>query len=63
MPIIRVEMFKGRNRDEKRKLAEALTNAMVEATGARKEAVWVVLQDVEKEDWAFGGELGCDKFP
>jgi len=63
MPIIRVEMFKGRSRDEKRRLASALTDAMVEATGAKREAVWIVISDVEKEDWAFGGELGVDKFP
>ena len=63
MPIIRVEMFTGRDRDQKRKMVEALTNAMIETTGAKREAVWVVIQDVDKEDWGFGGELGCDKYP
>jgi len=63
MPIIRVEMFAGRSREEKRKLSKALTDAMVQSTGANPDAVWVVLNDVEKEDWAFGGELGVDKFP
>jgi len=63
MPIIRVEMFKGRTRDDKRRLAKALTDAMVETTGAKREAVWIVISDVDKEDWAFGGELGGDKFP
>ena len=56
-------MFKGRDRDQKRKMVEALTNAMIETTGAKREAVWVVIQDVDKEDWGFGGELGCDKYP
>lgn len=63
MPIIKVEMFKGRSREQKRKMVEALTDAMVESTGAKREAVWIVVQDVEKEDWGFGGELGCDKYP
>ncbi len=63
MPIIRVEMFKGRDREQKRKMVEALTNAMIETTGAKREAVWVVVSDVEKEDWGFGGELGCDRYP
>ncbi len=63
MPIIRVEMFKGRTREEKRKLVEALTDAMVQSTGARREACWVVITDVDKEDWGFGGQLGCDKYP
>ncbi|MDZ4737086.1 MAG: 2-hydroxymuconate tautomerase [Rhodospirillaceae bacterium] len=63
MPIIRVEMFKGRTREQKRKMVKALTDAMVESTGAKREAVWIVVSDVEKEDWGFGGELGVDKYP
>jgi 4-oxalocrotonate tautomerase len=63
MPIIRVEMFKGRTREQKRTMVKALTDAMIESTGARREAVWVVVTDVDKEDWGFGGELGVDKFP
>ncbi len=63
MPIIRVEMFKGRSREQKRELVQALTDAMVKTTGAKPEACWVVISDVEKEDWGFGGELGCDKYP
>ncbi|MEX1109661.1 MAG: 2-hydroxymuconate tautomerase [Dongiaceae bacterium] len=63
MPIIRVEMFKGRTREQKRKMVKALTDAMVESTGAKREAVWIVVSDVDKEDWGFGGELGVDKFP
>jgi 4-oxalocrotonate tautomerase len=42
MPIIRVEMFAGRDREQKRKLVKALTDAMVETTGASRDAVWVV---------------------
>jgi len=63
MPIIRVELFKGRSRDEKRAIAEELTNALVKVTGNKPESVWVRIEDVDKEDWAFGGELGVDKFP
>lgn len=62
MPTIRVEMFKGRSREQKRELVEALTDAMVTATCANREAVWIVLFDVEKEDRGFGGKLGVDKF-
>ncbi|NNF78116.1 MAG: 4-oxalocrotonate tautomerase family protein [Rhizobiales bacterium] len=63
MPMIKVDLFKGKTRDEKRALAEALTDAMVTTVGSKREAVWVVINDVEKEDWAFGGELGVDKYP
>ncbi len=63
MPIVKVDLFKGKTRDQKREIAEALTDAMVEKAGSNRAAVWVVFNDVEKEDWAFGGELGVDKFP
>lgn len=63
MPMIRVELFKGKSRETKRALAEALTQAMIDTVGSKREAVWVVIDEVEKEDWAFGGELGVDKHP
>ncbi|MEM7430288.1 MAG: 2-hydroxymuconate tautomerase family protein [Pseudomonadota bacterium] len=63
MPMIRVEMFGGKSRETKRALAQELTKAMVNTVGSNPEAVWVVIKEVDKEDWAFGGELGVDKFP
>lgn len=63
MPIIRVEMFKGRTRDQKRALARELTDAFVRAAGGKPEAVTIVLEDVDKEDWAVAGALMADKYP
>jgi len=63
MPIIRVEMFKGRSREQKRALAHELTQAFVRAAGGKPEAVTVVFADVHKEDWAVAGELMADKYP
>ena len=63
MPMIRVEMFGGKTQEQKRELAQELTNAMVKTVGSNPEAVWVVIKEVDKEDWAFGGQLGVDKFP
>ncbi len=63
MPIIRVEMFKGRTREQKRALARELTEAFVRACGGQPEAVTVVLCDVDKQDWAVAGALMADKYP
>jgi 4-oxalocrotonate tautomerase len=63
MPIIRVEMFKGRSREQKRALARELTEAFVRAAGGKPEGVTVILQDVDKEDWAVAGELMAEKYP
>ncbi len=63
MPILRVEMFTGRSREQKRQLVRELTDTFVRIAGGSPEAVTVVISDVEKEDWGSGGELCCDKFP
>ncbi len=63
MPMIRVEMFGGKSRETKRELAEELTKAMVKVVGSNPEAVWVVIKEIDKEDWAFAGELGVDRYP
>lgn len=63
MPIIRVEMFKGRSRDQKRALVKELTETFVNVAGGTPQSVNVVISDVEKEDWGIGGELCADKFP
>jgi len=61
MPMIRVEMFAGRTADQKRALVKELTEAFVRAAGGNAQSVQVVLSDVEKSDWAAGGQLYSDK--
>ncbi len=63
MPIIRVEMFTGRGREQKRLLVRELTDAFVRVAGGTPDSVTIILQDVEKEDWAAGGALSADKYP
>ena len=63
MPIIRVEMLKGRTTEQKRQMAQELTDAFINTAGGNVAAVQVLITDVEKEDWAAGGELLLDKYP
>ena len=63
MPIIRVEMFKGRSREQKRLLVRELTETYVRVAGGKPESVTVILQDVDKEDWGAAGVLMADKYP
>lgn len=63
MPIIRVEMFQGKSREQRRAIARELTQAYVRAAGGKPEAVTVLLSDVDKQDWAVAGELMIDKHP
>jgi len=63
MPIIRVEMLKGRSVEQKRALAEKLTDGFIEACGGNKASINVLITDVEAEDWAIGAELISDRKP
>jgi 4-oxalocrotonate tautomerase len=60
MPIIRVEMYQGRTRDQKRALAMELTEAFIRTCGSTPDQVIVVIDDVDKEDWATAGVLAAD---
>ncbi|WP_281175825.1 2-hydroxymuconate tautomerase [Kiloniella spongiae] len=61
MPIIRVEMFQGRSLEQKRALVKTLTEETARITGCNTEAVYVVIDDVHKENWGAGGILCTDK--
>ena len=55
MPMIRAEFLTGKTQEQKRELVEALTRETARVLGVREQSVWVVLQEVEPENWAVGG--------
>ncbi|MGA8153550.1 MAG: 2-hydroxymuconate tautomerase [Terriglobales bacterium] len=61
MPLVQVTMLTGRSTEQKRKLAQRITDAMVEEAGARREAIVVAFHEVSKESYASGGVLIADK--
>jgi 4-oxalocrotonate tautomerase len=61
MPTIRVELFAGRTVEQKRALAQALTEAAVRTLGGSADGVDVLFYDIERQDWATGGVLWSDK--
>jgi 4-oxalocrotonate tautomerase len=64
MPVIRVEMFKGRSADQKKKITKELIDGFIRAAGGGKpEAFTVLFTDYDKEDWAVGYEMMSEKYP
>ena len=57
MPYVKIELLKGRTRQQKAAVAEAVTQALVNLAASRAEDVHVVFTDVEKGDWAIAGRL------
>jgi 4-oxalocrotonate tautomerase len=60
MPVIRVEMLSGRTQEQKRKLSKAFTEAFVETCGGEPEGVQVIFRDVDKGNWAVGGNISAE---
>ena len=63
MPIIRVELIEGRTVAQKRELVDSLSKEMARITGCSLGSIYVVIEDVKKENWGIGNELLLDKFP
>ena len=61
MPTIRVELFEGRTVEQKRALAQALTEATVRTLGGSPDGVDVVFFDIARQNWSTGGVLWSDK--
>ena len=59
MPVITVEMWDGRNSDQKTALVEGITNTFVKI-GVPAEAVHIIINDVPKHNWATGGKLASE---
>ena len=60
MPVIRVEMFK-RTQEQKRDLVRELTDAFVRTCGSNKEAIKILITEVDENNWTSGGIITADK--
>ncbi len=62
MPFVTVKMLKSKERDihVKRKLVEGITGVVVSTLNVKPEAVWVNIEEVERENWSEGGKLSVD---
>jgi len=61
MPMVQITMLEGRTTEQKRRIAQRITDAIVEEAGARRETVVVAFHEVSKESYASGGVLMVDK--
>ena len=55
MPVVRVSIYEGRSAEQKRQIAEAITDALVRVAGSTREAVNVMFDNFDRENWVIGG--------
>ena len=60
MPILQVEMLKGRTIEQKRNMVKKVTDAVTETLECPKEAVRIIIREMELENFASAGVLRAD---
>jgi len=63
VPIIVVNMFPGRTREQKKDFVESVTREAARSLGCPADAVKIVIQEQPTENWGFGGVQGCELYP
>lgn len=54
MPIVQIELWEGRNDEQKAKLIDAVTDAFT-VLGIEKSHVFIVIHETPKANWGIGG--------
>ncbi|HNR65206.1 MAG TPA: 2-hydroxymuconate tautomerase [Atribacterota bacterium] len=60
MPILQIEILKGRTVEQKREMARRVTEAVSETLNCPKEAVSIIIREMETENFAKAGKLRVD---
>jgi len=58
MPVVKIGLWAGRDKEMKKKLIENVTKTVCEAIGCPPQAVIVILEDIPKENWGQDGKQG-----
>jgi len=61
MPMVQITMLSGRTADQKRKIAQRITDALVEEAGTKREGIMIAFHEVSKESYSSGGVLIVDQ--
>ena len=63
MPLVKIYLWKGRDKEKKKELIKKVTSVVVDAIDCSAEAVQVIINEVDKDNWGIGGEPASIKFP
>lgn len=61
MPIVHIELLEGCTQEQKNEMVKEVTDAIVRTTGAKEEAVSIVISDMSKGNYAVGGKTLIQK--
>jgi 4-oxalocrotonate tautomerase len=58
MPFVNIRIYEGWGKDKLDQIASRVTDAIHEVTGLPKQAVWVVMEEVDPPQWYVAGKPG-----
>lgn len=61
MPIIQFNLLEGRSNEQKQRLAEKVTDAVVEALGVPRETVRILIHEMGTYDFSVGGVVQAER--
>jgi 4-oxalocrotonate tautomerase len=61
MPMVQITMLSGRTVEQKRKIAQRITDVLVEEAVTKREGIMIAFHEVSKESYSSGGVLMVDK--
>jgi len=61
MPYVTIKMLEGRTDEQKKALAEKVTAAVAETTGAPAERVHIIIEEIPKTHLSVGGKLASEQ--
>ena len=60
MPFVNIRILEGHSQKRKDEISRRVTEAISEVAELPREAIWVVFEDVESDDWYVGGDSVTD---
>ena len=58
MPFVNIRIYEGWGKDKLDQIAKGVTDTIVNTTKLPREAVWVVVEEIDPPDWYVGGKPG-----
>lgn len=61
MPHVTIQIIEGASREQKARLVEAVTDALVRMLDRKPEHTHIVIHEIKPENWGFAGQLTDDR--
>lgn len=55
MPVVKVSIFADRTKEQKLKIAQAITQSLAEVLNISASHVHVIFESIPRDDWVIGG--------